>query len=360
MGRIDQHFGVLASDKTFSRPAVSPRPVSSKRCLFIAALSSCIAALFVSCARPPAPGQDSTATGTADVSAKQAAPGFRIVAYATEAIPEDRIPYAKLTEINYSFLLPNSDGTFRAIRNPAKLSNIVHTAHSRKVAVNISVGGWGLDPEFEAMAAHSATRSAFVSNAVAFVREFNLDGLDLDWEYPDPGQSSDNFLALVRELRAALPGKRLSTAVVSYGDRIASGIPTASFAEFDCIYVMTYDGRDHATMGQFESGLKYWTDRGVTREKLIIGVPFYGRALQDPQKTLTYAKLLEIDKAAANRDKLDVDGLTYVYNGIPTIEKKTRIAMDSAGGIMFWVLNADAPGEFSLLSAIHGVAHGPE
>ena len=46
---------------------------------------------------------------------------FRIVAYATEGIAEDQIPYDKLTHINYSFLIPNADGTFQPIGNSAKL-----------------------------------------------------------------------------------------------------------------------------------------------------------------------------------------------------------------------------------------------
>ncbi len=45
------------------------------------------------------------------------------------------------------------------------------------------------------------------------------------------------------------------------------------------------------------------------------------------------------------------------YNGIPTIQAKTRIAMEKASGVMFWALDHDAQGEFSLVNAIYQTVH---
>ena len=80
-------------------------------------------------------------------------PSFRIVAYATDAIIISLIPYDQLTHINYSFLIPNSDGTFKTLNNSWKFEEIVTAAHEKNVRVSIAVGGWGWDNEFEAMAA---------------------------------------------------------------------------------------------------------------------------------------------------------------------------------------------------------------
>jgi chitinase len=52
-----------------------------------------------------------------------------------------------------------------------------------------------------------------------------------------------------------------------------------------------------------------------------------------------------------------VYGTTQIYNGIPTIQAKTRMAMGKANGIMFWALNHDAQGEFSLVNAIYQTVH---
>jgi GH18 family chitinase len=276
---------------------------------------------------------------------------FIILAYATDGIFADIIPYDKLTHLNYSFLTPKADGTFNPINNAWKLKQIVKDAHEHNVRVCISVGGWGWDDQFEELAANPETRSTFVKNLKAFVDEYRLDGVDMDWEYPDQGESSENFLALIKELRAAMPGKLLTTAVVSYGDDNGLGVPDESFELFDFVNIMTYDGPDHGTMEQFERGLAYWSGRGLPREKIVMGAPFYG----DPN--LPYYKIVQADPSAAQTDSFDYYGTTYHYNGIPTMQAKTRIAMENAGGMMFWALDHDAQGDLSLVNAIYETAN---
>ncbi len=206
------------------------------------------------------------------------------------------------------------------------------------------------------MAAKPESRSAFIQNLKAFVEEYQLDGADIDWEYPDAGESSQNFLALIKELRAALPDKLLTTAVVSYGDN-ALGIHPESLELFDFVNVMTYDGPDHGTMEQFEKGLAYWSERGLPKEKIVMGMPFYSHVKDSSAEGVTFAKLVQTDPTAAQVDEFDYYGMTEVYNGIPTVQAKTRMAMDKASGVMFWALDHDAQGEFSLVSAIYRTAH---
>lgn len=276
---------------------------------------------------------------------------FRVVAYLTPAIVPETIPYDKLTHINYAFLLPNPDGTFQPLANGWKLKQIVAAAHAADVAVLISVGGWGWEREFEVMASSIATRSAFVDNLAAVVAEYGLDGADVDWEYPQPGESAQNYLALLTELRERMPDKLLTTAVVSHGAN-GDGVPSESFALFDFVNVMTYDGPDHGTMTQFQTGLDYWSQRGLPPEKTVMGIPFYAR----PSET-SYRKLVEANPAAAQTDTLDWQGTPNLYNGIPTVQAKTRLAQSQAGGVMFWTLDHDTPGELSLLTAINQAIH---
>jgi len=316
-------------------------------------ISILLIVFLVSCA-PPATQISSTSAPPSPEPTVTPSPSpasqFIILAYATDAIIANIIPYDKLTHINYSFLTPKADGTFNPIVNGWKLKQIIGTARQYNVKVSISVGGWGWDAQFEELAANPETRTAFVQNLKAFVDEYQLDGVDIDWEYPDPGLSSQNFLALIQELRAAIPDKLLTTAVVSYGDEHGIGVPSESFEYFDFVNVMTYDGPDHGSMEQFERGLAYWSERGLPREKIVLGVPFYG----DPD--MPYYKIVQEDPNAAQADSFDYYGTTYHYNGIPTIQTKTRIAMEKAGGIMFWALDHDAQGELSLVHAIDRAA----
>lgn len=286
-------------------------------------------------------------------SAMPAQPTFRVIAYVTEGIIPEIIPYPQLTHINYAFLIPNADGSFKKLLNAWKLKKIVEQAHENGVKVLISVGGWGWDAEFETIGADPALRAAFVQNLKAFVDEYQLDGADIDWEYPDAGVSAQNFLALIRELRAAMPKKLITTAVVAYGPT-GEGVLPETFEIFDFVNIMTYDGgAAHGTLQQFEEGLAYWQVRGLPPEKTVMGVPFYAAP-----NGAAYAKLVAADPAAAQVDVFNYYGVTVQYNGIPTIQSKTRMAMQKAGGIMFWTLDHDAQGDLSLLKAIDEVVKG--
>jgi GH18 family chitinase len=303
-----------------------------------------LAVLLAACSAPVTPTASFAPTMT------PTPPVFRIVAYATDGIIESLIPYDQLTHINYSFLTPKDDGTFNPINNGWKLKLIAQNAHARNVKVLISVGGWGWDKQFETVAADPKLRSAFVQNLKAFMIEYQLDGADIDWEYPDAGDSAQNFLALIQELDSALPDKEITTAVVSHGEN-GLGILPETFALFDFINVMTYDGPDHGTLKQFEQGLSFWTARGLPKEKIVMGLPFYG----DPN--LPYFKIIAEDPSAALTDTFDYFGTTFHYNGIPTAQAKTKLAMQQASDIMFWTLNFDAQGDLSLVNTIYQTAH---
>jgi len=279
-------------------------------------------------------------------------PGFRVVAYATAAIVPGVIPYNQLTHINFAFLIPNEDGTFADLLNSSKIGELVGMAHQNNVRVLISVGGWGWDAQFESLAASPATRAAFVRNLVAIVNDYHFDGVDMDWEYPDPGSSSQNFLLLMQELRAALPADKILTAAVVALGQHGEGIPTSSFALMDFVNIMAYDnaGPEHSSLDYARAALDYWLGRDLPPEKATLGVPFYAR----PSET-SYAKIVKADPDAAQLDSTTYYGMQINYNGIPTIQAKTRLAMQRASGIMFWTLESDATGELSLLSAIHQV-----
>jgi len=284
-------------------------------------------------------------------------PAFRVIAYVTDAAVPVVISYDKLTHINYAFLIPNDDGTFAPILNQYMVEDMIRRAHENGVKVLVSVGGWGWDAEFEKMAAEASSRTSFVKNLMKVVAENKFDGVDMDWEYPDEGASSQNFLALMQELRAALPKDLLLTAAVAALGQHAMGIPTESFNLMDFVNLMAYDdtGPQHSSFAYAESSLNFWLERGLPPEKAVLGVPFYGRGTNARMSELSYGKIVKADPSAAQSDSATANGMEYNYNGIPTIKAKTRLAMEKGSGIMFWTLESDAPGELSLLNAIHDV-----
>lgn len=65
-----------------------------------------------------------------------------------------------------------------------QLPTLVTAAHNKGVKVAISVGGWTGCLKYSATAATEANRQAFIAWNIAQIKNYNLDGVDLDWEYP--------------------------------------------------------------------------------------------------------------------------------------------------------------------------------
>ena len=265
------------------------------------------------------------------------------------------IQYDKLTHINYSFLLPTAQGGLYGVSSgDARLQSLVQNAHARGVKVLIAVGGWmdGNDSPFEQMAANASARTTFINNVLAFVDQAGLDGVDIDWEWPDPGASSQNFGTLMNQLGTALHGrgKLLTAAVLASG---GDGIPVSSFADVEFLNIMAYDmGYPHSSYEIAVQSMDYWLGRGLPKSKAVLGVPFYGK--NSSNGAYTYAQLVGMDSQAPNKDV--VNGI--YYNGIPTIKSKTQLALQRGGGVMIWEISQDTSGSTSLLNAIYEVAGG--
>lgn len=281
---------------------------------------------------------------------------FRIIGYFTEAGIVERVPFDRLTHINYAFILPNEDGSLKPIANAWKLKNLVQAAHQNGVRVLPSVGGWGWDAQFEAMASDPFSRQAFIKNILAVVEEYDLDGVDIDWEYPDAGQSAQHYAALMDELRTALPeGKLLTAAVPALGSNADNFLPE-TFADVDFLNVMVYDGDHGAGHSPYQyavDSLDYWARLGLPKEKTVLGVPFYGHP-----GSVTYRKLVDEDPSAAQRDSMEYSGAMVYYNGVPTIVEKTKLALEKGSGVMFWTLEGDTIDDTSLIKAIYDTAYG--
>jgi chitinase len=284
--------------------------------------------------------------------------GFKSVGYMPSwSGSVNSIQYSKLTHINYAFVLPNADGSLQAVDNPSKLSSLVSLGHAGGVKVSIAIGGWnnGNDSAFEALAGNASARTGFVNNVVNLVNQYSLDGVDIDWEYPDPGTSGGNYSALMQQLSSAMHsrGKVLTAAVVSEGNT-AYGVQPEVFGYVDWLNIMAYDGGNpHANYDWSIASVNFWKSRGVPASKAVLGVPFYSRP-----GYYTYSQLVAMDAANANRDCATVSGAQQCYNGIPTIKRKTQWAMANAGGIMNWELSQDTTGSTSLVTAIYDTATG--
>lgn len=120
----------------------------------------------------------------------------------------------------------------------------------------------------------------------------------------------------------------------------------------DWFNIMAYDGGDGDRHSTYDFAVlcgKYWKDtRKMPADKVVLGVPFYGRP-----SWASYAAILQANPNAYNTDISMINGMQAHYNGIPTIQKKTQYALENLGGVMIWELSQDTTDSGkSLLQAI--------
>ncbi|RDH35419.1 glycoside hydrolase family 18 protein [Aspergillus welwitschiae] len=188
----------------------------------------------------------------------------------------------------------------------------------------LSFGGWsfstslGSYPIFR-QGVTDANRLTFAQNVVSFVNDYNLDGVDFDWEYPDapdipglpPGSPTDgpNYLSFLQTLRGLLPSNKTISMAAPASYWYLRGFPIANMSEvLDYIVYMTYDLhgqwdynnsyvnpgcptgnclRSHVNLTETEYALAMITKAGVPAHKVAVGIASYGRSfgMVDPSCT---------------------------------------------------------------------------
>ena len=223
----------------------------------------------------------------------------------------------KLTHINYAFANVRDGHVVEGFSRDAenfKVLAAVRRSHPH-LKLLVSVGGWTWSKGFSDAALTPERRQRFVESAVDFVRRHDLDGFDVDWEYPGlPGDGNThrpedkaNFTALMAQLRAALDkdaAVRGRSALLTF----AAGAFPAFIdhtemekvqASVDYVNLMTYDFRvasvdrvagHHANLYDHpgddkqrsaDRAVREFLASGVPAGKLVMGVPFYGRGWRD-------------------------------------------------------------------------------
>jgi chitinase len=334
-----------------------------------------------------------------------------IIAY---VFPRDRvldpaeITVERLTHINYAFALIGDgrvvEGSPRDGEN-LRVLTVLRRQHPH-LRILVSVGGWTGSGGFSDMALRPEGRRRFGESAVEFVRRHDLDGFDVDWEYPGlPGNGNTHrpedkasFTALMAELRAALDaegaarGRRylLTFAAGAFPGFLAQTEMGKVQASVDFVNLMTYDFREaeadplaghHANLYTHPSDPKQLSaDRavrdflaaGVPPDKLVLGVPFYGRAWGDvgkkgkglyrPGKPLapsidtSYASLATLagqrgwtrawDGVSQAPFLWNADQRIFIsYENPRSLRLKCRYVRERhLGGVMFWEYFADRTG----------------
>ncbi len=307
-----------------------------------------------------------------DAGEKKAEPidlgDIKVVGYFPSWKPGEakNIRYDVITHVVYAFAIPTAEGGLRPLDEPETAKKIIKDAHDAGRKVLLAVGGWSyndtpLEATFVSATESEEKRASFVKAIIDMCEEYGFDGIDMDWEHPrvdgaSAGQYEATMLALAKELHER--DKVLTSAVLSgatadgniYYDAAAHSDKVLEAV--DWIHVMAYDGGDgerHSSYDFAVNSATYWKDvRGLPAEKVILGVPFYARP-----SWAAYGDILAAAPDAWKSDNVSYNGMDVWYNGVDTIQQKTRYAVDNLGGVMIWEITQDTKDrEKSLHTAI--------
>ncbi|WP_049907862.1 glycosyl hydrolase family 18 protein [Haloferax elongans] len=251
--------------------------------------------------------------------------------------PED-IPFDKVTDVLYAFLDVKPDGSVVIPDSEVNHESLLQSFADLKQGpasdtdLKLSIGGWALSPGFEDAAATEENRTRFANTAVSLMRQYDFDGIDIDWEHPGPNrgvcecgsaEGPANHVKLLQAVRDKLDAveeeddRTYYLSVANGGsDWNASLIKHREVERVvDEIHMMAYDftGVWHETAGlnapiygtpddyppsgdaqqyTIETTLEIWKNKGYWVDwmewedygepvedpaSLVLGMPFYGR-----------------------------------------------------------------------------------
>jgi chitinase len=356
-------------------------------------------------------------------SASTVANKLEIIAYVfprDRVLRPDEVAAKKLTRINYAFANVADgkvvEGFAHDKENFAILNGLKQQNTELKILV--SVGGWTWSKNFSDASLTRESRKIFIDSAVDFIAKYDLDGLDIDWEYPGlkgddnrfRPEDKENYTLLLKELRLRFnrEGRRLHR-------HLYTSIATGSERNFlehtemdkvqlyvDSINLMTYDmyGNDkntghHSPLYEHPDDPKHvssnksvhnYLEAGVKPNKIVLGVPFYGKGWSNVAATKnglfqsgTSADNLHLDYKNIESTLLkpgsgyvryfdyssdspylyNANTQTWVdYEDAESLTHKALYVRDyRLGGMMFWEYTGDA--DNILLDAINAGLHLP-
>ncbi len=372
--------------------------ISIKKLVF--SMVICILVLGVSSVTPKA--------GDMDQNVKSKTVGYYTSWSSYSGFTPDKIDPNKLTHINYAFA--NIDKELKVVLGDTEIDsqNIAGLKKLKEKNPNlkllISVGGWTWSDKFSDAALTHASRTRFANSCVEFIKTYGFDGVDLDWEYPVSGglktnkyrkEDKENFTLLLKTIRERFneeskkDGKEYILSIAGGAgagyiqnvelDKLHKYIDFANIMTYDIhgpwdkhadfVAPLYTDESSNNMKASVDSGIKAWIKAGFPKEKLVVGIPFYGYEYHISQRTNNglyqkHTKAFSISYNDINSKYLNKNGyrryyssksmVPWLYNGTSFIsyedgqsigEKAKYIKSNKLGGAMIWELGQDLNGQ---------------
>jgi chitinase len=249
-----------------------------------------------------------TATYSQSQSTKPVVIGY--VAGYNGLINTSTIDVSRLTHINYAFVdVKNNRAWLTNERTDTTNFRTLNLLKQQNPALKIliSIGGWSWSKNFSDAVLTDSSRKVFAASSVDIIRQFKLDGVDIDWEYP--GMQGDgnvfrpedkqNYTLMFQAIREELSKLQTETNRYYLLTTATGGFPGyldhtemgKAQQYLDYVNLMTYDyswgqaghhtnlfpSSDYKKENSAHKAVNTYMAAGVPAHKLVVGLAFYGR-----------------------------------------------------------------------------------
>ncbi|KAF7332192.1 Chitinase [Mycena kentingensis (nom. inval.)] len=298
--------------------------------------------------------------------------------YHVDTVPLSSVLWSRFTHLIYAFGTTTEDArTIQLVDSDAELlPQFVAEAHKNGVKAGLSIGGWGGSMFFSSNVGSQQNRTAFVDALTELVEKYDLDLIDLDWEFPGiqgmgcnilSDQDTENFLLMLQSLRATPIGAKIQISVATS----VKPFPTTNtslvqhFADvLDWVTPMVYDlswnwtagssrmqralpsaplddwcyaetpgatgDNGLAGLGSAKSAVDAWVSAGIPRSKIVLGVPAYGHSF-DVNRTTAFLTTPSSSSSSLSTSSAPIQLVPYPQ--YDTLNHTPGDTWDGTGGV---------------------------